>query len=90
MLAGQFSSQDEDDIQEQLEALEREVSGVDKLPTVPVHTVVTTPPAAATEDVDIGIFIISIIIFPFDLEEIQEEPASSFKTKNKERVLVEG
>jgi charged multivesicular body protein 6 len=36
MLGGQMSNQDEDEVEDELEALEREVAGPVKLPDVPV------------------------------------------------------
>ncbi|EOD51316.1 snf7 family protein [Neofusicoccum parvum] len=53
MLAGRMSNQDEDEVEDELEALEREMSGVklpDKLPEAPS----TVPlPDAPTQDIDV-------------------------------------
>ncbi|EXJ81984.1 hypothetical protein A1O1_08052 [Capronia coronata CBS 617.96] len=51
-LAGQMSNEDEDEVEDELEAMEREVSGVNALPDAPNKTVVgegTLPEAPKTE-----------------------------------------
>ncbi|EHY55941.1 Vacuolar protein sorting-associated protein 20 [Exophiala dermatitidis] len=51
-LAGQMSNEDEDEVEDELEAMEREVSGVAALPDAPKKTVVgegTLPDAPKTE-----------------------------------------
>ncbi|KAL9621614.1 MAG: hypothetical protein Q9160_004006 [Pyrenula sp. 1 TL-2023] len=51
-LAGQMSNQDEDDVEDELDALEREISGI-RLPDAPNKTVISEPlPDAPTTNID--------------------------------------
>ena len=50
MLSGRMTNQDEDEVEDELEALEREMAGVTKLPSAPTMEILPDAPTQVPED----------------------------------------